>query len=228
MKVLIADKLSDKAVCDLENLGAEVVVKPDLTADDLGGALGDAEILVVRSTKVKAPAIEAGPCLSLIIRAGAGVNTIDLDCASSKGIYVANCPGKNTEAVAELAIGLLIASDRRIVNAGSDMRSGAWKKKEYGKARGLKGRTLGIIGVGTIGKAVIKRTRQGIGNECDSLVAEPDRRKGRRAWNRILCQCRASCSTRRRRQCSFGGQSQNRALHRKKIPQAYEGWRNSC
>lgn len=159
MKVLIADKLSDKAVCDLENLGAEVVVKPDLTADELGGALGDAEILVVRSTRVKAPAIEAAPCLSLIIRAGAGVNTIDLDCASSKGIYVANCPGKNTEAVAELAIGLLIASDRRIVNAGSDMRLGAWKKKEYGKAHGLKGRTLGIIGVGTIGKAVIKRAK---------------------------------------------------------------------
>jgi D-3-phosphoglycerate dehydrogenase len=159
MKVLIADKLSDKAVCDLENLGAEVVVRPDLTADELGGALGDAEILVVRSTRVKAPAIETAPCLSLIIRAGAGVNTIDLDCASSKGIYVANCPGKNTEAVAELAIGLLIAADRRIVNAGSDMRSGAWKKKEYGKARGLKGRTLGIIGVGTIGKAVIKRAK---------------------------------------------------------------------
>lgn len=159
MKVLIADKLSEKAVCDLENLGAEVVVKPELTADKLGEDLEGVEILIVRSTRVKARAIEAAPCLSLIIRAGAGVNTIDLECASSKGIYVANCPGKNTDAVAELAIGLLIASDRRIVNAGSDMRLGAWKKKEYGKARGLKGRTLGIIGVGTIGKAVIKRAK---------------------------------------------------------------------
>jgi len=159
MKVLIADKLSEKAVCDLENLGAEVVVKPELTADELGEGLEGVEILIVRSTRVKAQAIEAAPCLSLIIRAGAGVNTIDLECASSKGIYVANCPGKNTDAVAELAIGLLIAADRRIVNAGSDMRLGAWKKKEYGKARGLKGRTLGIIGVGTIGKAVIKRAK---------------------------------------------------------------------
>ena len=159
MKVLIADKLSAKAVSELEKLGAEVTVNPELTADDLAGALGDSEVLIVRSTKVKAPAIEAAPNLSLIIRAGAGVNTIDLDCASSKGIYVANCPGKNTDAVAELAIGLLITADRRIVNASTDMRAGVWNKKEYGKANGLKGRTLGIIGVGAIGKAVIKRAK---------------------------------------------------------------------
>lgn len=159
MKILLADKLSAKAVSELETLGAKVVVKPELTADELGGALEDVEVLIVRSTKVKAAAIEAATSLSLIIRAGSGVNTIDLECASSKGIYVANCPGKNTDAVAELAIGLLIASDRRIVNAGSDMRSGVWNKKEYGKAGGLKGRTIGIIGVGEIGKAVIKRAR---------------------------------------------------------------------
>jgi D-3-phosphoglycerate dehydrogenase len=159
MKVLIADKLSSTAVSELEGLGADVTVNPELTADDLAGALGDAEVLIVRSTKVKAPAIEAAPNLSLIIRAGAGVNTIDLDFASSKGIYVANCPGKNTDAVAEIAIGLLIAADRRIANAAIDMRSGAWKKKEYGKANGLKGRTLGIIGVGAIGAAVIRRAK---------------------------------------------------------------------
>ena len=156
MKILIADKLSAKTVSDLERTGAEVVIKPGLTADELPGVLKDVEVLIVRSTKVRASAIEAAPCLSLIVRAGAGVDTIDLDCASSKGIYVANCPGKNTDAVAELAMGLLIAADRRIVNASVAMRSGAWEKKEYGKAQGLKGRTLGIIGVGTIGKAMIK------------------------------------------------------------------------
>jgi len=159
MKILIADKLSAKTVSDLQALGADIVVKPELTADDLADVLGDIEVLIVRSTKVKAPAIQAASCLSLIIRAGAGVNTIDLDCASSKGIYVANCPGKNTDAVAELAIGLLIAADRRIANACRDMRLGEWKKKEYGKASGLKGRTLGIIGVGAIGKAVIERAK---------------------------------------------------------------------
>ena len=159
MEILIADKLSEKAVSALEKLGAKVTVNPDLTTEQLPQAIGNAEILIVRSTKVDAATMDAAPCLSLIIRAGAGVNTIDLKHASSHGIHVANCPGKNTDAVAELAIGHLIAADRRIVAATCDMRAGRWKKKEYGKARGLKGRTLGIIGLGAIGKAVVKRAQ---------------------------------------------------------------------
>ena len=111
----------------------------------------------MRSTKVAAATIRAAPRLSLIIRAGAGVDTIDLAAASERGIYVANCPGKNTAAVAELAIGLLVAADRRIVDATAAMRNGAWRKKEFGKARGLAGRTLGILGFGAIGKAVAAR-----------------------------------------------------------------------
>ena len=119
-------------------------------------------MLIVRSTKVTAATIAAGKKLSLIVRAGAGVNTIDVDAASQRGIYVTNCPGKNSAAVAELAIGLLIACDRRIVNATNDLRNGQWRKKEYGKARGLRGRTLGIIGMGMIGKEVVCRA-QGLG-----------------------------------------------------------------
>jgi D-3-phosphoglycerate dehydrogenase len=106
---------------------------------------------------VSAEAINSAPRLSLIIRAGAGVNTIDLVAASSRGIHVANCPGKNTDAVAELAVGLLIAADRRIADAAIELRNGKWRKKEYGKANGLKGRTLGIVGIGSIGKAVAER-----------------------------------------------------------------------
>ena len=170
MKILIADKLSAKAVCELEDLGAQVIVKPDLTADDLPSAIAGVEILIVRSTKVKAATIEAADSLSLIIRAGSGVNTIDLECASGKGISVANCPGKNTEAVAEIAIGLLIAADRRIANATADMRAGTWNKKEYGKANGLKGRTLGIIGIGNIGQAVAKRA---MGLEMNVIAYDP-------------------------------------------------------
>ena len=132
---------------------------PSLGAEDLPGAIGEAEVLIVRSTKVTAETIKAAPALSLIIRAGAGVNTIDLSCASENGIYVANCPGKNTDAVAEVAIGHLIACDRRIVNACSDLRKGEWKKKEYQKSFGLKGRTLGIVGLGSIGKATAKRAK---------------------------------------------------------------------
>ena len=159
MIILIADKMSKTAISSLEELGHVVVSNPDLKAEDLPGAIGDAEVLIVRSTKVLAATIEAGKSLSLIIRAGAGVNTIDLAKASECGIHVTNCPGKNTEAVAELAMGLLIAADRRIANATAELRAGKWNKKEYGKAAGLKGRTLGIIGVGAIGKAVIRRAK---------------------------------------------------------------------
>jgi D-3-phosphoglycerate dehydrogenase len=159
VNILIADKLSAVTVKALEDLGARVTMNPELTADDLPSVMSDHEILIVRSTKVTAKTIEAAPSLSLIIRAGAGVNTIDLETASAKGIHVANCPGKNTDAVAELAIGLLIAADRRIADATADLRSGIWKKKEYGKARGLKGRTLGIIGLGNVGRAVAERAK---------------------------------------------------------------------
>ena len=166
MKVLIADKLSDKTISALKELGAEVSINTELTAEQLPQVIGDNEILIVRSKKVNAAAINAAPALSLIIRAGAGVNTIDLKAASARGVHVANCPGKNTDAVAELAIGLLIAADRRIVAATDDLRAGKWNKKEYGKARGLKDRTLGIIGLGSIGKAVAKRA---IGLEMDVI-----------------------------------------------------------
>jgi D-3-phosphoglycerate dehydrogenase len=159
MKVLIADKVSAKMVADLKALGCEVVLNADVSAENLPAELSGVEVLIVRSKKVTAEAIEAGAALSLIIRAGAGVNTIDLKKASERGVYVANCPGKNTDAVAELAIGLLIAADRRIPDALVDLRAGKWRKKEYGKARGLKGRTLGVIGLGSIGAAVARRAK---------------------------------------------------------------------
>lgn len=157
MKVLIADKVSAKMVADLKALGCDVVLNPDLSPETIPGNIAGVEVLIVRSTKVTAEAIEAGRSLSLIIRAGAGVNTIDLKKASERGVYVANCPGKNTDAVAELAIGLLIAADRRIPDALIDLRAGKWRKKEYGKANGLKDRTLGVVGLGSIGLAVARR-----------------------------------------------------------------------
>jgi len=156
-KILIADKLAPVAVEALKSMHFSITNLPDLAVEKIPDEIGDHEILIVRSTKVTKEAIDAAPALSLIIRAGAGVNTIDLEEASNRGIHVANCPGKNSDAVAELAIGLLIAADRRIAFAAGDMKNGAWKKKEYGNARGLKGRVLGIIGIGTIGKGVIKR-----------------------------------------------------------------------
>ena len=154
MKILIADKVSGKVVQALKDGGAKVTLNPDLSDKTLPGAIGDTEVLIVRSTKVTAETIEAAPVLSLIVRAGAGVNTIDLKKASSRGICVANCPGKNNDAVAELALGLLISADRRIPDATAALREGSWRKKEFGKARGLKGRVVGIVGLGSIGSAM--------------------------------------------------------------------------
>ncbi len=159
MKILVADKLSDTASKELTALGAEVISKPDLSADELPAAIDDAEIVIVRSTKVTKATIDAATALKVIIRAGAGVNTIDCAAAKAKGVFVSNTPGKNTDAVAELAIGMMIAADRRIVNATADMRNGVWNKKEYGKSRGLKGRTLGVVGLGAIGRAVASRAK---------------------------------------------------------------------
>ena len=158
MKVLIADKFEKSGLDGLKAAGCEVVYQPDLKDDTLTAAIRDttADVLVVRSTSVTAPMLEAGP-LSLVVRAGAGYNTIDVAAASKRGIYVSNCPGKNAIAVAELAFALLLAIDRRVPDNVADLRGGRWNKKEYSKARGLYGRTLGLLGYGNIGQEMARR-----------------------------------------------------------------------
>jgi D-3-phosphoglycerate dehydrogenase / 2-oxoglutarate reductase len=160
MKVLIADKFEESGINGLKENGCEVVYNPDLKDDSLVEAIRDskADVLVVRSTKVAEAALAAGR-LSLVVRAGAGYNTIDVKAASSRGIYVSNCPGKNSIAVAELAFALILALDRRLPDNVADLRAGKWNKKEYGKARGLYGRTLGLIGLGQIGREMIARAK---------------------------------------------------------------------
>jgi D-3-phosphoglycerate dehydrogenase / 2-oxoglutarate reductase len=160
MKILIADKFPDGGRNELVQAGFEVVYDPELKDTALAAAIASsgADILVVRGTKVSGEMLEAGR-LSLVVRAGAGYNTIDVKTASARGIYVTNCPGKNSIAVAELAFGLMLALDRRIPDNVSDLRQGRWNKKEYSKARGLFGRTLGLVGVGRIGQEVISRAK---------------------------------------------------------------------
>jgi D-3-phosphoglycerate dehydrogenase len=116
-------------------------------------------VLIVRSTKVTEAMLSAGPELGLVIRAGAGVNTIDVAAASRRSVFVANCPGKNAVAVAELTFALILGLDRRLVENVNDLRNGQWNKKEYSKAPGLKDRTLGIVGLGEIGRAVARRAQ---------------------------------------------------------------------
>jgi D-3-phosphoglycerate dehydrogenase / 2-oxoglutarate reductase len=161
MKVLIADKFETVGIDGLKELGCTVVSQPDLTAEALPAAVKevDPHILIVRGTKVTAETLNAGTSLTLVIRAGAGIDTIDVATASSRGIFVSNCPGKNSIAVAELVMGLVLACDRRIPDQVADLRQGKWNKAEYSKARGLYGRTLGIVGLGQIGKEVAVRAR---------------------------------------------------------------------
>jgi D-3-phosphoglycerate dehydrogenase len=160
MKLLIADKLEEEAVSALKALpNLEVVSNPTVSKDALPQALAGVHVLVVRSKEVRAPAIEAAKQLALIVRAGAGTNTIDVEVASARGVYVANCPGKNAIAVAELAVGLMLALDRRLPDATASLKSGRWEKGEFGKADGLFGKRLGIAGLGPIGREVAVRAR---------------------------------------------------------------------
>ncbi|MCC5787016.1 MAG: NAD-binding protein [Phycisphaerales bacterium] len=161
MRVLIADKFESEGIEGLKALGCKVRSEPEAGPDTLPDLLADfdPEVLIVRSTKVPAPVINAGGSLKLIIRAGAGYDNIDTNAAADRGVAVCNCPGMNAAAVAELTIGLLIACDRRIGDQTAQTRAGRWNKKEFSAARGLKGRTLAIVGVGAIGQEVIQRAK---------------------------------------------------------------------
>lgn len=160
MKVLVADKFEKMGLNGLAGLGVDVIYQPDLKGDTLKDAIQtlEPEVLVVRSTKVESAMMD-GSKLAVIIRAGAGYNTIDVAAASSYGIYVTNCPGKNSQAVAELAFGLMIAADRHIADCQVDLKNGIWNKKKYSSAKGLYGRTLGLIGMGKIGQEMIPRAK---------------------------------------------------------------------
>ena len=158
MKVLVADKFEQSGLDGLQAAGCTVLYEPELKEASLTQAIAasGADALVVRGTKVTADMLDAGR-LSLIVRAGAGYNTIDVAAASTRGIYVSNCPGKNAIAVAELAFGLILSLDRRIPDNVAELRAGRWNKKEYAKAQGLYGRTLALLGVGSIGQEMMRR-----------------------------------------------------------------------
>jgi D-3-phosphoglycerate dehydrogenase len=159
MKVLLADALPAATMTALEGLGVSAEVRPELGPTDLPGAISGAHVLVVRSTKVSADTFEAADALQLVIRAGAGTNTIDCDAAAGRAIHVANCPGKNAVAVAELTFGLVLSLDRRIPDNVASLRDGRWEKGTYGKGRGLLGATFGIAGMGRIGQEVASRAK---------------------------------------------------------------------
>jgi len=160
LRVLIADKFEQSGRDQLESLGCELVYRPSVHGDSLVEEIErvNPDVLVVRSTNVTGPMLN-GSTLRLVVRAGAGFNNIDVGAASQRGIYVSNCPGKNSVAVAELAFGLILALDRRIPDNVFSLREGHWNKAAYSKARGLFGRTLGLVGLGRIGQEMIPRAK---------------------------------------------------------------------
>ncbi len=159
MKILVADSFPSSHSKSLMDSGHEVTIKPELDAGSLPQAIQANEILIVRSTRVDENTLKQAGALKLVIRAGAGTNTIDKECAASLDISVCNVPGANSRAVAELVMGLIISIDRQIPNNVMDAKQGIWNKKKYSKARGLAGQKLGILGMGAIGFAVAERAR---------------------------------------------------------------------
>jgi D-3-phosphoglycerate dehydrogenase / 2-oxoglutarate reductase len=160
MRILIADEFEQSGRDALAVMGCELRYEPKLKDEALVAAVAQfqPDVLVVRSTQVPESVLAAG-ALKLVVRAGAGFNTIDVAAASRRGIYVSNCPGKNSIAVAELAFGHLLSLDRMIPDNVAALRDGKWNKSGFSKARGVFGRTLGLIGLGQIGREMVPRAR---------------------------------------------------------------------
>jgi len=169
-KVLIPTKLDSIAAETLRANGGYTVVQDHKTPlPDLAAAHADAHALVVRSEPVTAAIIDALPQLRVIVRAGAGFDTIDIKYARKRGVDVMNTPGANANAVAEEVVALMLADARHIVAADASTRRGEWEKKAF-MGREITGKTVGVVGLGNIGRLVIKRLR---GFECRILGYDP-------------------------------------------------------
>lgn len=157
-RVLLCDTLAKPAADALRNFGCTVLNNPDLTEETLPRAVKDTEpdVLVTNTTEVNAQAIESSARLSMIVVAGTSTDHVDIAAASRRGVFVANCPGRNATAVAELAWALILACDRRIPDQVADLRNGRWNQREYAGAAGLHGRTLGIVGLGQVGQEIAR------------------------------------------------------------------------
>jgi D-3-phosphoglycerate dehydrogenase len=157
MKVLICDATDPKALKIIEEAGIEVVNQPDITPEELLEVIPDYPCMVVRSrTKVTKEVIEAGTALKAIVRAGVGLDNIDVAYAKEKGVQVLNTPSASTQSVAELTIAYLMALARNIPQMTASMKAGKWEKKTFLGSE-VAGKTLGLIGSGRIGKAVADR-----------------------------------------------------------------------
>ena len=157
MKVLICDATDPKALKIIEEAGIEVVNQPDITPEELLKAIPEYPCRVVRSrTKVTRDVIDAGTALKAIVRAGVGLDNIDVPYAKEKGIQVLNTPTASTQSVAELTVGYMLALARQLPQLTASMKEGKWEKKSFTGIE-VSGKTLGLIGSGRIGRAVADR-----------------------------------------------------------------------
>jgi D-3-phosphoglycerate dehydrogenase len=157
MEVLVSDPIADKGVEMMRQAGIEVDVNTDLDTEELERTIGSYDVIIVRSgTKVRKPIIEAGKYLKLIVRAGVGLDNVDVEYAKVRGIEVVNTPAASSNAVAELTIGYLLALARRIPQTTASMRAGKWEKKRFSGSE-IAGKTLGLVGYGRIGWLVAKK-----------------------------------------------------------------------
>jgi D-3-phosphoglycerate dehydrogenase / 2-oxoglutarate reductase len=160
LRILAVDALPESFAQAVAAAGHTCVLEPGLDAETLVGQLSGVDVLVVRSTRVSAAAFASADRLRLVVRAGSGTNTIDCAAATEHGVLVANVPGRNAVAVAELTMGLLLAVDRAIPDNVAELRSGQWDKTRFSQgARGLYGRSMGIVGLGHIGWEVAVRAQ---------------------------------------------------------------------
>lgn len=157
-RVLLCDPLAKPAADALRTFGCTVLNNPELNEETLERAVRDTDpdVLVTNTTPVSAETIAGSPRLSMIVVAGTSTDHVDIAAASRRGVFVANCPGRNATAVAELAWALILACDRRVPDQVQDLRAGRWNHRQYAAAQGLHGRTLGIVGLGQVGQEVAR------------------------------------------------------------------------
>jgi len=160
MKILVADKLSKVGVEWLESQDdVEVTVQPGLAPDELAKIVGEYDGMIIRSgAKVTAEVLAGAGKLRGIARAGVGVDNVDVPTATAKGVIVMNTPGGNTVSTAELTLALILALSRKISPANASLRGGEWNRKAY-QGTQLAGKTLGVVGMGRIGRAVARRAQ---------------------------------------------------------------------
>jgi len=159
LRVLVSDPLADDSVAAMRQAGLTVDVKTDLSPDELAKEIVNYDAIVVRSaTKLRAPIIDSASNLRLIVRAGVGMDNIDVDYARSKHIEVRNTPAASSSSVAELALGHLLSLARYIGRGTVSLKNGSWEKKAL-KGVEIEGKTLGIIGIGRIGQLLAKKAK---------------------------------------------------------------------